>query len=87
MKLDILILDDLVVRDSFYDINREALKACHLTKQNMLLHKEETLRQKSRVVWLKAGDENTKYFYNYANMRQLTNFVWEVIDLNRKMVF
>ena len=80
IETDNLILEDIVVLDSFSEENRVALKDCHLSKQEILLHKEETLRQKSRAIWLKVGDENSRYFHNYANKMWLTNSVWEAVD-------
>ena len=51
------------------------------------MHKEETLRQKSWVVWLKVGDENSRYFHNYANKRRPTNYVLESIDVEGNMAY
>lgn len=39
---------------------------------------EESWRLKSRALWLKAGDNNTRYFQNYANQRRLNNSIWDL---------
>jgi len=31
---------------------------------------------KSRAIWLKCGDENTKFFQAYAKGRKFTNSIW-----------
>eukprot|EP00253_Pinus_taeda_P010711 PITA_10711 len=48
----------------------------------ILLEKEEEWRQKSRAIWLKAGDENTKFFHNYAKGRKSVNTIWKLKDQN-----
>lgn len=35
---------------------------------------------KSRVVWLKAGDENSFFFHNYAKGRKNSNTIWKLKD-------
>eukprot|EP00253_Pinus_taeda_P035564 PITA_35564 len=54
----------------------------HLEKlQNkILLDKEEEWRIKSRAIWLKSGDENTRFFHNYAKGRKSTNTIWSLKD-------
>ena len=32
---------------------------------------------KSRAIWLEAGDENTKFFHQFANMHCISNAIWE----------
>eukprot|EP00253_Pinus_taeda_P019083 PITA_19083 len=50
-------------------------------RSKILLEKEEEWRQKSRAIWLKAGDENTKFFHNYAKGRKNANTIWKLKDL------
>lgn len=35
---------------------------------------------KSRAIWLKQGDKNTKFFHKFANSRREKNFVWKISD-------
>ena len=46
----------------------------------MLLEKEEEWRLKSRAIWLKSGDENTKKNQAYAWGRKAANTIWDMKD-------
>eukprot|EP00253_Pinus_taeda_P029580 PITA_29580 len=46
----------------------------------ILLAKEKEWRLKSRATWLKAGDENTRFFHNYAKGRKSSNTIWSLKD-------
>ncbi|GMY24208.1 hypothetical protein FCV25MIE_19450 [Fagus crenata] len=50
---------------------------------NMLLHQDELhWRQRSREVWLAAGDKNTRYFHQKAKQRRGKNMVKGLLDSN-----
>ena len=52
------------------------LRGIHLLDLENLAHLEETSwRQKSRVLWLKEGDSNTKFFHKIANSNRRHNFM------------
>ncbi|KAK9689068.1 hypothetical protein RND81_09G033200 [Saponaria officinalis] len=49
----------------------------------ILLKQEETFwRQRSRALWLKDGDKNTKYFHRKAGQRKQNNHIAKLIDEN-----
>jgi hypothetical protein len=51
----------------------------HFLDLENLAHLDETLwRQKSRVLWLKEGDSNTKFFHKIANSNHHRNFMEKI---------
>ena len=46
--------------DYFYSDRSSNIKDLFLKRHTILDHKAETLHQKSHVIWLQDGDENTK---------------------------
>lgn len=49
-------------------------------KQALLLKEEAAWRLKSRALWLKKGDSNTKFFHSIANARRTRNSIWSMKD-------
>lgn len=58
----------------------EANLSTHL--QNSLKQEEVFLRQKSRVNWLKCGDNNNRYFFNACKGRWNSNKILMLTDAN-----
>ena len=48
-----------------------------LYRQNR--HEEEELRQKSRCLWLKAGDTNTSFFHNNLKLIRAGNQINKIL--------
>jgi len=38
----------------------------------------ECIRLQRRAIWLKAGDDNIRFFQNYAKGRKVTNTTWNL---------
>jgi hypothetical protein len=56
------------------------LSKLELKETDILLAEEESWRQKSRAIWIKSGDRNTKFFHLYASHRRNKKFIWEIND-------
>jgi hypothetical protein len=53
------------------------------SKRNKLLRDdEETWRLRNRVIWVKSGDNNTKYFHNVVSHNRNKKHVCEIMDGN-----
>ena len=51
------------------------------------LNKEETYwRQKSREVWLKEGDRNTKFFHNLVKIWRANNKIYEIQNVDGALI-
>lgn len=66
----------------------EDLALCDLMKkkQELLAIEEAKWRLKSRVIWLKECDNNTKFFHKYASYRKNLNSIQEIKDQNGQKV-
>eukprot|EP00253_Pinus_taeda_P002268 PITA_02268 len=60
--------------------SKERIVTLEKSREKILLDKEEEWRLKSRAIWLKAGDENTKFFHNYVKGRKNANTIWKLKD-------
>ena len=48
---------------------------------NLLLDKEATMwRQRAKILWLKDGDKNTKFFHSKASQRRRRNYIIRLLD-------
>ena len=57
------------------------------TKRDELLAREENLlRLKSRAIWIKEGDNNSKFFHNFANNRRNLNIIPTIKNMNGVML-
>jgi hypothetical protein len=56
------------------------LKLLEAERDKILLAEEDLWRQRSRAIWIKSGDKNTKFFHNFASFRRNKNHIWEIRD-------
>ena len=51
-------------------------------KKEILLMEEITWKLKSRITWLREGDQNTKFFHKLASDRRNRNAIWRIMKLD-----
>jgi len=54
------------------------IKELEAKRRKILRDREEMWRLRSRAIWLKAGDRNTKFFHNYAKRLKKSNTILEM---------
>eukprot|EP00253_Pinus_taeda_P018415 PITA_18415 len=66
--------------------DKTRLIALENQRASLLKQREESLRLRSRAIWLKARDENSKFFHNFAKGRKVSNTIWSLPHLEGGMV-
>jgi len=56
------------------------LTELYTTRRKILMDCEKAWRLRSRVTWLLEGDDNTKFYYKFANGRKNINTIWQLLD-------
>eukprot|EP00253_Pinus_taeda_P029406 PITA_29406 len=46
----------------------------------ILKDKEETWRLRSQPIWLREGDDNTKFYHKFSNGRRAINTIWKLTN-------
>jgi len=64
----------------FAEDDRALFENLSIKKNEILNIEEAAWRMKSRALWIKAGDNNTKFFHAFANQRRINNSIWELND-------
>ena len=57
-----------------------------LKREELLAREEELLGLKSRAIWIKEGDNNTKFFHNFPNHGRNLNTISTIKGMNGVMV-
>ncbi|XP_071726887.1 uncharacterized protein [Rutidosis leptorrhynchoides] len=58
-----------------------------LKEYNVAIHEEESLlKQKSKIEWLRVGDNNTSYFHKVVNGRMNRNRIESLTDTNGNLI-
>jgi len=47
-------------------------------KSKILKDREESICLRSIAIWLKVGDDNTRFFHNYSKGRMVKNTIWNI---------
>lgn len=81
-------IDQLDQKESDLALTEEELQQRNKLKEELLdiVYKEEiSWKQKSRIHWLKHGDNNTSFFDKFANERKARNFI-SSLNINGSLV-
>lgn len=78
VEIDLEALESLEGDGYEMEEKKRRIKAMEGERYRILKDNEEKWRLKSRDIWLEAGDENSKFFQNYAKGRKNTNTIWEL---------
>ena len=57
-----------------------------LKREELLAKEEDLLRLKRRAIWIKEGDNNTKFFRIFSTHRRNLNTISTIKDMNGVMV-
>lgn len=60
--------------------HRDNLIALITKRGNILKEREEAWRLRSKEIWLKEGDDNSKFFHKFANGRNEINTIWKLMN-------
>ena len=55
--------------------DREKLYSLEASKNKILKERHEVLRLKRRSIWMECGDDNTKFFQDFAKGRRQQNTI------------
>jgi hypothetical protein len=68
--------------------NRKEIEYVYVNRRldELLLREEIMWRQRSRVSWLKHGDQNTKFFHRKASWRAKKNRIWKLKKVDGRIV-
>ena len=67
------VLDDLVAQGC--ESNQERINTLRREINELIHHEEVYWRQRSRSIWLQAGDKNTRFFHQRASQRKKKNTI------------
>ena len=59
---------------------------CELQREKLIAKEEELSRIKSGGIWIKEGDNNTKFFHRHANHRKNVNTILEIKYIDWELV-
>jgi hypothetical protein len=80
LEEDLRVASYLLQTDGLDHFAECQLKSLEYERNTLLLQYEELWRQRSRMIWLKYGDLNTKFFHNFSSENRNMKHIWENID-------
>jgi hypothetical protein len=86
MEADIKELIKLLAGDPSNQGAESSLRQLELERNKILRQEEDQWQLRSRALWLASGDNNTKYFHNFANHNRVRKHIWEIKGDNDDLV-
>ena len=83
-KIKILSLQ--VIENGMFEEDVKEEKALRKELDDCLSKKEVYWRKKSREVWLKEGDRNTKFFHNLVKIWRANNKIYEIQNVDGALI-
>ena len=71
---------------TFSEEELKEVRECELKREELLAKEEEISRLKSRAIWIKEGDNNTKFFHRHATHWKNVNMISTIKDMNGELV-
>lgn len=68
-------MDIIIERRALTEEEASEKAATFVEFEELLKNEEIAQRQRSRMLWLKEGDNNTKFFHNSANAHKRSNYI------------
>jgi hypothetical protein len=78
LECELQLLEEKESESSLSDDDRCRREECKIELEKVARMEEASWRQKSRVLWLKEGDNNTKFFHKMANSHRRYNYMERV---------
>ena len=78
LESELIAFDEKEVSSFLTTEERVLREACKSELEKLVIMEEVSWRQKSRVLWLKEGDNNTKFFHQMANSHRRCNYMERV---------
>lgn len=75
-------LNEKVIRFGMFNEDFDRERALKEDLKEVLAREDIFWRDKSREVWLKDGDSNSKFFHTLINTRRIVNKIEEVVRMN-----
>jgi len=86
LEVDIKYLIKYLTGDPSNQGAKLSLWQLELERNGILRREKEQWRLRCRALWLANGDNNTKYFHNFASQNKVRKHIWEIKGGNGEFV-
>lgn len=68
------------------DEHKEMITSLYSAREKILKDRKESLRLRSRAIWMKEGDANTKFYHKFSSGRKAINTIWQLQNAQGQVV-